>query len=916
VYGPRQAFSRLVDVRKGEWRAASLSFVMLLLASAAYTVLETARDALLLIWLPRRSFGVAYLAVAACALPAAAWMGHLRQRWTPRGMFVTMLAVSAAATVLFVGFPLDRVSVVALYVTAALIASALFPQFWLLAGTVLTLSQSRRLFGPIASASVVGAVAGSALAAALLPALSIRALLLIAAAMFVAAGLAAMLVAKPPTQVGASRQAEPELTTSLDAFRREPFLFRVALLVALTAATALAIDYFFKWTVARAVPEANTATFIARYYAVMNGLALVMQIFWGSAIVRRLGVGPAMLVTPFFSLVGGVGALIAGAVFVPVLILKAADGSLRSSIHRLTTEFVYLSVSSAGRERAKPLIDGPLVRVAQAITAGGLLALGTGHMLSSRLFAALVVALALLWLITAVAMQVPYLGQLRRATGPALFSGTMSPDTLDVAGAELLVEHLGSDDPVSVVAAMNTLARRGRQRLIPALVLRHDNDEVIARALEIFGATSRTDWYTLANRLLEHPHEGVRLAAARALASQGKLDAQRLALDTATNVGGYATLHAALADGPENLLDDPRVTALLGVEPTRRGLLAAIADAPASRRVSALLIELADTDGGWTDAAWTELLARATVRHRELRMIPRLVARLIQRAGREAVRSALVALGEPALEEIMRALDDPSAPRALRVHLPMTLARFGTKWAADKLLECIEHERDGRVRYRAIRALERLVVERGIRVDRVRVERLVAANLVANFKLLDLRVALGAAPDAHQPPPVHQTYQLLSGLLDDKLRQTQERAFHLLKIAHPKEDLRRLYLAHLSSDKRARGQAGEFLDALLYRHDERPLRELIRLLSDDLSPGEQVARAAALLGFERHRSVADALRSLRADADAKLATFADLYTAATEGRSVDMEAPSIRQPRSLPGRSLLDSATGPRGVLA
>jgi hypothetical protein len=381
-------------------------------------------------------------------------------------------------------------------------------------------------------------------------------------------------------------------------------------------------------------------------------------------------------------------------------------------------------------------------------------------------------------------------------------------------------------------------------------------------------------------------------------------------------VGGYATLHAALADGPQNVLEDPRVTAILGVEATRRGLLAAIADAPATRRVSALLIELADTDGGWPDAAWTELLARATVRHREPQMIPRLVARLAQRAGREAIRSALVGLGEPALDEIVRALDDGAAPRALRIHLPMTLARFGTKWAADKLLESIEGERDGRVRYRAIRALERLVVEYGIRVDRIRVERLVRSNLVSHFKLLDLRVALGPPPRENEERPVHHTYHLLSGLLDDKLRQTLERAFRLLKIAHPNEDLRRLYLAHVSTDRRARGQAGEFLDALLYRGNERPLRELVRLLSDDLSPGEHVARAAALLGFDRHRSRADALRSLRADADAMIATFADLYTAATEGRSVDMEVPSIRQRRPRPGPSILEGVTGPRGVLA
>jgi hypothetical protein len=357
------------------------------------------------------------------------------------------------------------------------------------------------------------------------------------------------------------------------------------------------------------------------------------------------------------------------------------------------------------------------------------------------------------------------------------------------------------------------------------------------------------------------------------------------------------------------------VAALLEAPATRLGLLAAIADAAPTRKVSSLLLALADSDNGDCSELSVELLARATVRHHELRMIPRLVQRVGQRAGREPLRAALVALGEPALEEIVRALDDPATPRELRVHLPMTLARFGTKWAADKLLDCIEHDRDGRVRYRAIRALERLVVERGVRMDRVRVERCVRANLVAHFKLLDLRVALGSAPELQEPQPVHHTFHLLAGLLDDKLRQTLERAFRLLKIAHPKEDIRRLYLAQLSTDKRARANAGEFLDALLHRHDQRSLRDLTRLVSDDLLPSEKVARAAAVLGFQPHRSRADAVKTLRADADAKVATFADLYAAATEGRSVEMAVPSTRARRSLPGPGLVDAAlAGARGA--
>ena len=54
--------ARLIDLRAGESRIAILSFLVLMLTSAGYTVLETARDALLVTQLPQRDFGVVYIA--------------------------------------------------------------------------------------------------------------------------------------------------------------------------------------------------------------------------------------------------------------------------------------------------------------------------------------------------------------------------------------------------------------------------------------------------------------------------------------------------------------------------------------------------------------------------------------------------------------------------------------------------------------------------------------------------------------------------------------------------------------------------------------------------------------------------------------------------------------------------------------
>ncbi len=277
-------------------------------------------------------------------------------------------------------------------------------------------------------------------------------------------------------------------------------------------------------------------------------------------------------------------------------------------------------------------------------------------------------------------------------------------------------------------------------------------------------------------------------------------------------------------------------------------------------------------------------------------MIPRLLELLTRWEGRESIRGALVALGTPAFEGIVAALGEASRPRRQRAQLPQSLGRFGTPAAAERLLDCVEHEADGLVRYKALRALGRLVTDFRVNVDRARIERLAQANLVTHFSLLGTRVALGEPPSSPSREPA-SAFRLLTGLLDDKARQSLERAFRLLKIAHPKEDIHRVYLAMLGADRRARANAAEFLDALLRRRNEQLLRELVRLVCDELSPQAQVTRAAERLAFTPPRTHDQAVQAALADPDVKVAALAALYAVATGAQPLVASVEKAREER-------------------
>jgi AAA family ATP:ADP antiporter len=900
--------NRLVDVRRGEWLALAKAFVALMLLITAHTALETARDALVLTRLPAGELAVVYVAVALCVLPAVWLAARAAGRFGPQRALGGGLLTASAILVTLFAFPLNRGTSVAVYVTSGLIGAVLVPLYWNVLASLFNMSQARRLLGIVGAAGVLGGALGSGAAATLLLVVHTRVLLMVSAGVLlvtvpVLLSMPAAERAPPPRPIGVlpSRRDAADL-------REEPFLRRIALLVVVSTAAALFLDYFFKWTVTRTVPHDEIARFVARYYAALNGLSVVTQIFVTGALVRRVGVATTMVVTPLLLMLGGLGALAAAGGLVAVLAVKALDGTLRNSVHRVTMELVYLPVPPGLRARAKPFIDGALARLTQAVAGLLLLGLASADYLSSRLLAGTVVAATLAWLAVAVTARGPYLGLLRHA----VMGDTVAPvdmDPIDLESAERLVELLAHPERLVVLGAMNALARRGRERLIPALILLHEDEVVRVRALGIFGASTREDWIARARGLLTSSGESVRTAAARALAMHGRLDAKDLALDADPHLHAYAALRLSLSSLGVDPVDDPTVAELLDRpgaqgEDGRLGLLAVVVDEKQNERLARVLAALAMRAG--TSRAWTEGLARAAVSQQATSLIPPLVARLGLPDTRETLRIALVSLGRPAMDEVWGALLDPLRERRLRGHLPNTLARFGTSHAAELLLRCVETERDGLIRYKAIRGLGRIITDPNIRVDRARVERIAYANLVEHFRLLGLRAAftMSSGPPKGAVGPT-TTQFLLVGLLDDKLRQSLERTFRLLKIAHPRDDFHRVQIASQSKDSRLRANSGEFLSALLRKSDQGDLRELLLVLVDDLSMTERVARGSALLGAKSPTTGKAALELLMSDADAVLAAIATLHAASVAGKTAQ-----IAIGRGVNGRPSIELRTG------
>ena len=618
----------------------------------------------------------------------------------------------------------------------------------------------------------------------------VTSLLLVAAIAFMGTALLLTTLSLPGEETAPPEMVLPRQTLAppkprVDmAVAREPFVGRVALLVALSTAAVLTVDYLFKSTAAATIAPARLGAFFARYYAIMNGVSLVVQLLVAGRVVRRLGVAGATGVMPGLLLVGSVASFVSGGAALPVYSMRMVDGGLRHSLNRVATELLYLPMPTAVRERAKSAIDTVLTRLVQAVTAGALFGLGMSGLLTPRLLAGIIVGLCLSWATVAFGLRGPYLDVFRRALASGKLQFGNEVTEIDVNAAEALVEAMASPDPAQVIAALDVLEQRHRAKLIPALILYHDAEPVLLRALEIFAGSAREDWLPLGERLLGSPRESVRVAAVRALAKHGVASAlSRASEDQSSTVQAYAAFHLALREDEEDLSLHPRL-AVMVVAPgpfgdaARRVLLRAIADA----RATPLLLAIARSRTLDPGAETIALLANAMGAIKDPRFVPYLVSRLGKRPGREAVRQALAAMSEVAQSALEAALVDTATERRVRAHIPRTLADLGNQRACDFLVLRLEDEPDGLVRYKVLRGLGHLVASFDVKADRTRVDGAARRNLVEHLRITALRVALESKASGGEAFP--RCEPILLGLLRDKQGQSLERAFRLLKIAH------------------------------------------------------------------------------------------------------------------------------------
>ena len=157
---------------------------------------------------------------------------------------------------------------------------------------------------------------------------------------------------------------------------RSPYLLSIVAIVGLYEMVSTIMDFQFTSTVLHYMQGPAIGRHFALVYAITNWVALFVQLFLTSFIMRRFGVGAALLTLPALALAGSAGFLV-----FPVLwmgsFLNTADNGFSYSINQSAKEALYVPATPLEKYQAKAFIDMFVQRFAKALAVGLSLAITT-----------------------------------------------------------------------------------------------------------------------------------------------------------------------------------------------------------------------------------------------------------------------------------------------------------------------------------------------------------------------------------------------------------------------------------------------------------------------------------------------------------------------------------------------------------
>jgi ATP:ADP antiporter, AAA family len=384
-------FKEVFDLEKRELPGVALLFLFFFLVIAVFQILKPLKNGLFIELLGADLELYAKLANIAVAAVGVVAFTYLYDRINRKLVYVLCLFF-LFSFLLFTQI-LDESSPVpvwAFYLLGDLESTLMVAAFWAYATDITTPNQALRFFGIAGSGGVIGGWVGITFARQYLKAIGMDGLLILAAGMMALLLVIVFLLEKlvrsgvfagerqkaqaaaRPTRKGFDSQE------ALEGFRlvaRSRYLAAIVGIMASYEIASQIMDYQFKLASEDISGVTNTQAFMAQVYFVANILAVVVQLFLVSLIMRRFGVLTALLILPLALIVSSAAYLAVPTLYVASL-LVISDNGLNYSVQQTARESLYAVTTDEEKYKARAFTSMFVQRLAKGAAIFVLLALG------------------------------------------------------------------------------------------------------------------------------------------------------------------------------------------------------------------------------------------------------------------------------------------------------------------------------------------------------------------------------------------------------------------------------------------------------------------------------------------------------------------------------------------------------------
>ena len=797
-------------VLEQEAPSAILMALYFFLAMSAVSITKSVQNAL---YLGRVGFDwklpLLYLLLAVVSMAVVALMGRMAQHYSRIFLNASTLILLTFCFFFFL-FLLDSETPIAypLFYVFGGVFSVLVPtQGWMLSYELYSYRQAKRLFSLLGTGGILGGAGGGYYAAAMasfgieshwllvhvcVVLLSMQLLLL------VLRRSRRIMVRKRPQRWSDSPPVPPLL-----ALRSSSYLKYLAGMVLVSACVGTLIDLQYKWVLEE--KYSGSPTEIVQFFGYLLGTMFIFsalfQLLAMSRMLRRFGVAVTAMILPIALLAGAIPVVV-WAAFGAVIAIKVIDGCLRTSLHKTSTELLFIPTFNEGTVAVKGFIDLVVFRIGDALAAAVFLVLLSVTSGPMKAVGIAMMVVALIWLLLANRLSGEYLRGLRRR----LELGTTSTSPLlDVTlGGEselALVRALESTRTGKVLFALRELISRMPERREAQLSTTDGSSSVVYRLFQ----HQTPGWLPTVEHLLEHRDQEVAAAALHLLVGY-EPEEHRHRLDTVcTSSSKPSLLCLAYLDRYSDYDSSSQVEPEKMVEWSRHGgvaerrvIASLMRKNPRSEFEPILLNWVAQEDHSLSRAALAALGGFRSADYVEL-----LLSHLEQDWSRAAARLALANYGDGIIQQLTSlGLDSKSGPE-IRREVPRILTQVASPAAQESLLSLL-YVSDPLVSYRALKGLNKIRTTRKLVFGEAALLPILQLWVQQHYELLNLDQMLSGTEQREE--------KLLKKTVLERLEWSTEKIFRGLELVLPQGDAYFSYLGFTGDDPSLRENAVELLE--------------------------------------------------------------------------------------------------------